>query len=474
MIFHVIDIQNPPGGKIHFRFCSTHKTVDLIIFAIVTVAAIFAAIYSFALSQVDHIKKNWVQYRCNPMYMPVAGMVGDDVMSNFTKCTMKGFHDYAGFVMDPVMAQFSLVNDVVSEIGDTMGSMRSMFSGVRGGFLGIVGSVFGKIHNLMAQTQYTVIRMRTILSRVVGVMYSLVYIFYGGMQTGASVVNGPVGGTMRFLCFDENTKIQTFEGLKLMKDVKVGERLQSNLAIITSVYHMDGANIPMYSLHGILVSGSHKVKYKTKFISVKDHPNAKLQTTPSKRLVCFNTTSHRIKLGGHEFLDFVESDDTDFVNFKHRYIEMLYNGSGSSTKYNEMTGIVGTTPIELQTDRLIPVSNIQIGDVLRNGDVVKGVCIHSIKMPIYSTVDGVMMSPNTWVYKNGKVYKAGDIGENCYSEDSYNVYQFITESSMYPVTGPSDTTLHILDELETTEDFYHTMKDSIITTGRFRNKVIVV
>lgn len=448
--------------------------MDLIIFAIVTIVAILAATYSFALTQVDHIKKNWVQYRCNPMYMPVAGMVGDDVLSNFTKCTMKGFHDYAGFVMDPVMAQFSLVNDTVSEIGDTMNSMRTMFSGVRGGFLGIVGSVFGKIHNLMAQTQYTVIRMRTILSRVVGVMYSLVYIFYGGMQSGASVVNGPVGGTMRFLCFDEKTEIETFNGKKAMKDVKLGDRLKSDFSIVTSVYHMDGTGIPMYSLNGVLVTASHKVYFKNKVISVSKHPKAKLQPKQSKRLVCFNTTSHRIHVNGTEFLDFVECDDTDFLNFKQKYIEMLYNNSGSTTKYTyEMTGVLGDTMIELQDETLTTVNSIKVGDVLRNGDVVKGICVHNLRTPLYAVVDDVCMSPNTWVYKDGKAYKAGDIGRLCYSDTPYGVHQFITESSMYPIST-TNSDLYILDELETTEPFYHSIKDSIITTGRFRNKVIVV
>lgn len=448
--------------------------MDLIIFAIVTVVAILAATYSFALTQVDHIKKNWVQYRCNPMYMPVAGLVGDDVLSNFTKCTMKGFHDYAGFVMDPVMAQFSLVNDTVSEIGDTMNSMRSMFSGVRGGFLGIVGSVFGKIHNLMAQTQYTVIRMRTILSRVVGVMYSLVYIFYGGMQSGASVVNGPVGGTMRFLCFDESTKIHTFEGFKEMKDVKLGDRLTDNLAIVTSIYKMDGSKIPIYSLNGILVTGSHKVRYKGKYILVKNHPNAKLQKTCSKNLVCLNTTSHRIKLKGIEFLDFVECDDTDYTTFKHRYIEMLYNGSGSSKVYSERSGVTSDTLVELADGMIMPIKDVKVGDVLRTGDVVKGVCVHHLPTILYASVDGVSMSPGTWVYKNNKAQKAGDIGELEYAEHPYCVYQLITESSMYPISSIMKDEFYVLDELETTEPFYHSVKDSIITTGRFRNKVIVV
>jgi hypothetical protein len=112
---------------------------------------------------------------------------------------MKGFNDYAGFVMDPVMAEFSVVNDTLEEIGGAMHSMRSMFSGVRGGFLGIVGTVFGKIQNLMSQTQYIIIRMRTLMARIIGVMMSFVYVFYGGIETGSAVMNGPIGKTVEML-----------------------------------------------------------------------------------------------------------------------------------------------------------------------------------------------------------------------------------------------------------------------------------
>lgn len=157
-----------------------------------TVVAIIASTYMFALTQLDHIKKNWVKYRCNPIYMPVAGMVGDDVFSNFTRCTMKGFHDYAGFMMDPILQEFDTVNETVGEIGGALQDMRSMMASTRGGFMGIIGSVFGKIQNTMSSIQYIIIRMRTLMSRVVGVMMSFMLIFYTGMETGGSVVNGPI------------------------------------------------------------------------------------------------------------------------------------------------------------------------------------------------------------------------------------------------------------------------------------------
>jgi hypothetical protein len=407
------------------------------------------------------------------MYMPVAGLVGDDVMSNFTKCTMKGFHDYAGFIMDPIMAEFSVINDTVSTIGDTMNSFRGMFSSVRGGMLGVVGSVFGKIHNVMSQTQYIVIRMRTILARVVGVMYSFVYIFYSGMQTGESVVNGPVGRTMSFLCFDENTPINTFEGLKAMKDVKIGDRLTDNLAIVTSIYKLDGNGVQMYDLNGVLVTGSHKVKFKGKYIRVDKHPKAKKISTKCKNLVCLNTNTHKISIRNTEFLDFSESNDTLLLDFKHRYIESLYDSHGSKAFYGQHTGVTSDTMVKLNNGVATTISCIKVGDVLKNGDIVKGVCVHKINEMPYAIIDGVIMSSNTWVYKNNKIYKAGDIGNIVYATEPFYVYQLITDSSMYAV-NLDDNQIRILDELETTEKFYHDMKDSIITSGRFRSKLIVV
>jgi hypothetical protein len=173
--------------------------MDTIIFAVTTIVAVSASLYLFALSQVDHLKRNWVQYRCNPIYMPMAGLVGQDVFTNFTKCTMKGFHDYAGFMMDPIMAEFDTVGETVGELGGALRDMRTTMSSVRGGFLGIVGSVFGKIQNLMSSVQYIIIRMRTLLSRIMGVMMSFMLIFYTGMETGQSVMNGPIMGVIRAL-----------------------------------------------------------------------------------------------------------------------------------------------------------------------------------------------------------------------------------------------------------------------------------
>jgi hypothetical protein len=323
--------------------------METAVIAIATVVSVCASLYLFALSQVSFLKKNWPKYRCHPLYMPMAGMVGQDVAANFTKCTMKGFQDYAGFVMDPIMSQFSVFNSVIGDISGAMNDMRGMMADTRSGFLGIVGTVFGKIENLMSQFQHIIIRMRTLMARIVGIMMSFMYIFYGGMQTGESVVAGPIGKTMSVLCFDENTLINNNSGTMVyMKDLKLGDILHNNA--ITSVYRIDGKDVSMFLLGDTKVSGGHAVWYGGKYIRVSQHPDA-IPTTESVNLVCINTEKKSFVIGQHEFMDFTET--------------------------GEVTGVPGTTLVSLKTAD-IPIYDVLVGDVLSDNDTVIGVVKHRV------------------------------------------------------------------------------------------------
>jgi len=279
--------------------------METAIVVVATLVAVGASLYMLALNNIKDLKDNWPTYRCNPAYMPMAGLVGEDPFKNFTDCTMKNFQDYTGFVVDPIMSQFSTMTSAVSEIGGAMDDMRGMMADTRNAFLGIVGTVFGKIQNLMSQFQYIVIRMRTLMARLVGIMMAFMNIFYTGEQTGTSLVNGPVGKTMNFLCFDESTQIKTNSGkLVYMRDLKLGDLLtHSNM--VTSVYTIDGTDVPMYLLDGTKVSGGHKVWNKDKFIPVAEHPNA-IRVSDSTKLVCINTHLRQFIVGSHIFMDFTE------------------------------------------------------------------------------------------------------------------------------------------------------------------------
>lgn len=450
--------------------------MDFVIFAITTLISICTCFYIFGMSRINNLKQNWVQYRCNPIYMPFAGMVGDNVVSNFTKCTMKGFQDYTGFVMDPLMAEFSIVNETLGEIGGAMNSMRSMMSGVRGGFLGIIGAVFGKIQNLLSQFQYIIVRMRTLLSRVVGTMLSFIYIFYAGMETGDSVMSGPIGKTVSFLCFDPETLVICENEAIPMYNIKIGDKIGDD-NYVTSIYRVSGENVPMYFLNGVIVSGSHKVRYQNHFICVEDHPESFPLDKQYKVLVCFNTSKHRINLRGHEFLDFAESIDFDFMEYKREFVERYYN-QDSDINNVEMLHVKGVTKnTQIPTKYGIKhAENITMGDILDNGDEIIGISYHAYYAEnVVALGSGCLVSPDTWVFVDGKIQKAHKVAHSTITlpQDTCMI-QFITKQHSYPVLTTDGQRYLVLDEIECEDPSYLASKDTIIFNERIRGSKITV
>jgi hypothetical protein len=165
----------------------------MIILILSTLTAIILSLTYLGEAQVKYLKDHWSELRCNPFYMPMASIVGVDPMSNLLKCTNKSFGDFAGAAMDPLHGQMSIIGDSLSSVSGALSDMRGLFSNVRGGFGMVFQMVFGKIANLMSSMQYLMIRIQTLMGRIVGVFASLIYAFYTGLETGQSLQNGIPG-----------------------------------------------------------------------------------------------------------------------------------------------------------------------------------------------------------------------------------------------------------------------------------------
>jgi hypothetical protein len=233
----------------------------------------------------------------------------------------------------------------------------------------------------------------------------------------------------------------------------------------------------MYKVKDILVTGSHKLAYKGRFIRVDKHPLAEKVNTECKNLVCLNTTTHRIRIDGFDFLDFVESNHTSVLRFKNEYIQHLYNGTTDHKIYTDPTGLLPETMIPIK-DGISPIDMISVGQTLDNGEIVKGIVAHSIpgNVPYVEIGSGVLVTPSTWVYQNQKIQRAAEIGNMCVDVtlQPKMFCQLITDNSMFPITNPQGDRLFVLDELETTDPYFHKIKDRIISAGCFPNKRLVV
>ena len=276
--------------------------MDLVIFAVATLTAVLAVCYTMILASLDEIKENWVQYRCNPMYMPFASFVGVDTGGNFMRCTTKSFQDYAGFILDPINQLFGTFLGMFSSIADSLNSMRSMFNGIRTAFLGIVTMIFGKLANTMSSMQYLMIRIRTVFLRVSAVMFSMMNIMNTGISSGKSVINGPVGKTISFLCFAPETRVLLDDGrMKEMSAVMVGDVLQGGHTV-TGTYVLIGNDSQLFYLGDTLVTGSHRL---ASGLRVDERPDSVITSTKRSLLYCLDTDTGILPLAnGMEFLDF--------------------------------------------------------------------------------------------------------------------------------------------------------------------------
>jgi hypothetical protein len=161
-------------------------------------------------------------------------------------------------------------------------------------------------------------------------------------------MNGPIGKTVSFLCFNPDTMVVLAEMKAIpMKNLQPGNKLYTG-ETVTSVYKVDATGVDMYHLHGIVVSGNHKVKYQDTFIPVKEHPSAIKIITMFPYLSCFNTDTHRIHLGGIEFLDFIECEKT-------------------------LPSIPSDMRIELLNGNKISIEFAKIGMVLHSGSRIIGI-----------------------------------------------------------------------------------------------------
>lgn len=366
--------------------------VSIIVVTLVTITAIIAGLYAYGMSNLAEIKQNWVKYRCNPVYMPLARAVGSDIMTNFTSCTMQSVQSYAGFVMDPVFNLFKDFQEVFAYILNSMNFIREKISGTVDAFLGIVHSVFGKLQNTLSVIAGLFGRIRTIINRIISIFVVMIHIASTGIKTGKSVQNGPIGKVGEFLCFDPLTPIKRYDGVVVpMHDIKTGDVLEGGQTV-ESVMMFRGENTPMVNIKGINVSGNHKIMHRNTWIKCSEHPDA----TPAKSMpfiLCLNTSTHTIPICGMNFKDYEETDDTtEFFEDVAKY----YKSSVPPlrTEY-KTTGFDLNTNVLMEDGTTRKITEVLTGERIAKGGEVVGFVLHNLPIKKVEVGKGIFVAPGT-------------------------------------------------------------------------------
>lgn len=154
------------------------------------ILALFLMGVIHASETLDKVREHWNEYRCNPMYIPFAGIVRPDigVESNFQHCMNSFAHDIFKFFIDEIVSMFKTVTSGISEIGETLPGARSIIARMRKVIFSFGAQTFGKIANSMSSISYILIKIRDIMKRFIGEGYIATFLAQAGIDFAMSFV----------------------------------------------------------------------------------------------------------------------------------------------------------------------------------------------------------------------------------------------------------------------------------------------
>ena len=165
-------------------------------------------------------------------------------------------------------------------------------------------------------------------------------------------------------CFHPNTTVKTRFGYKQMRNLEIGDELDDGNFV--EALMIINPNKPLYSYGGIFVTGEHYVYENDKFIMVKESPSAMLTSVKTEYYSCIQTTKKYIMINNIKFADWDDLNEDDKNELKTRY--NILDDAGLNKKFNG--GIAGDTILELQDGTYKNIKNIQLGDILKDGNIV--------------------------------------------------------------------------------------------------------
>lgn len=133
-----------------------------------------------ASESLDKVRDNWNEYRCNPIYIPFAGIVRPDVgvELNFQYCLGQFSNEILKVPMDAINSLFSVMGSSLSEFTGPMAIFRVMFSKMRGFVLSFTASTMSKAASSTSIFIHYLIKIRDVMKRFVGQGYVSSYLTY--------------------------------------------------------------------------------------------------------------------------------------------------------------------------------------------------------------------------------------------------------------------------------------------------------
>lgn len=327
------------------------------------------------------VRANWEEYRCRPEIMMFADAFGHSAADNIQFCLKHGFDSQAKEVIAPFYSYLEVFVNTLMTLLSSLNSIRMTFTTI----VGTVSQTFRefgeRFKQLFFRIQMAAIRMKYLMGRVFGTVYSILFMGMAGIQAVNNLGNTFLFTFLDTFCFDPDTPVVLTRGTVPIREVCIGDLFAATGARVTSTFKFAADGQSMVRIgkgdQAVLVSTNHYVKSASnKWIRADEHPDSQPAKPWSggthRPLICLNTDTHSFTVGGYEFCDYDETSAGDRATMD--WVSERINGASSAAKGAKMpssyTTAVGANTLIKTPTTDIPASAIRLGDRLTLGRVV--------------------------------------------------------------------------------------------------------
>jgi len=169
---------------------------SLFLFIIITILVLLFVSYCFTMINIQPIKDDWKNQRCNPYVIPFAGIinkpsnmgVNEFTKENFAYCTQNILKNITGEAVSPLTFIITMLSNVTTNIKNSLNNIRGMFSNVRDFLQNVTQEVMGRLLNVIAPIQQIILSFRDFIGKIQGVMSASLFTLLGSYYTLQSLM----------------------------------------------------------------------------------------------------------------------------------------------------------------------------------------------------------------------------------------------------------------------------------------------
>jgi len=145
----------------------------MLVVIVATLASILGILVAHGMENWDKVKQNWDEYRCNPIYIPVAGFIRPDVSAsdNFIHCTNTLAASIWGIVQAQLNSYFGVLGESLGQLTGPLDLFRYVISRIRKFMFSFMAQTMSKAAGSTSVFLHYLTKIQDVLKRFVAQGY---------------------------------------------------------------------------------------------------------------------------------------------------------------------------------------------------------------------------------------------------------------------------------------------------------------